>query len=391
MRVTLVGYGSEGDVRPLAALGLGLLAAGHEVVVTGDASLEEPITGQDLTFAALSGEVTEVLATGVSARGIAAFRWRDREWIDEISAAAAGSDVVVGLPIVSVHAMAAAERVGAIGVLAGLQPLEPTHEFVPSVLGKPNLPAWLNRPVGRAVEIVGGRTLMRRVNRARRAAGEAPLANPYHRLPYLGAWSPALVPTPADWDAGSVVTGQWWLGEDPGWGPPDDLAAFLDGNERPVYVGFGSVRGPRVEYAVEQALQALAGHRVLLASPFAGDVGEDVLRVGWLPHEWLFSRCGAILHAAGAGTTHAAARSGVPSVPVPFALDQPFWADRLYRLGVASRPVDPRSGWEAYEKALRETVPARGPAADLAEVLSAEDGVAAAVAALEQVLRSRPA
>jgi len=282
--------------------------------------------------------------------------------------------------------MAAADRVGAVGILAGLQPMEPTRDFVPSALGAPHVPAWLNRPIGRAVAGVGGHVVMRRVNRVRSAAGDSRLAFPYHRLPFLGAWSPTLVPTPGDWDAGTSVTGQWWSGEDPGWTPPDEVAAFRDGEERPVYVGFGSVRGPRVENAVEQSLQSLAGHRVLLASPYDGDVGADVLRVGSLPHEWLFPRCGAILHAAGAGTAHAAARSGVPSVPVPFALDQPFWADRLHRAGIASRPVDPRSGWEAYEAALRATVALRDPAHELSVRIAAEDGVAAAVSTLEHLV-----
>ena len=388
MRVTLVGYGSEGDVQPLVALGCALRAAGHEVVVTGDASGEASVTSHGLTFASLTGDIATALKTGVSLRGMVTFRWNDAEWIDEISAAAAGSDVVVGLPVVSVHAMAAADRVGAVGILAGLQPMEPTRDFVPSALGAPHVPAWLNRPIGRAVDIVGGQVIMRRVNRVRRAAGESPLAYPYYRLPFLGAWSRTLVPTPGDWDAGTSVTGQWWQAPDPDWTPPDDVSAFLDGEERPVYVGFGSVGGPRVAYAVEQALQALAGHRVLLASPFSGDVGEEVLRIGRLPHEWLFRRCGALVHAAGAGTAHAAARSGVPSVPVPFALDQPFWADRLYRLGIASRPVDPRSGWEAYEAALRETVPARDPAKDLAARIAGEDGVTVAVATLEHLAAS---
>jgi sterol 3beta-glucosyltransferase len=388
MRVTLAGYGSEGDVQPLVALGVALRAAGHEVVVTGDTSAEASVTSRGLTFAALTGDITAALNTGVSLQGMATFRWNDAEWIDEISAAAAGSDVVVGLPVVSVHAMAAADRVGAVGILAGLQPMEPTRDFVPSALGAPHVPAWLNRPVGRAVDVVGGQLIMRRVNRVRSAAGESPLAYPYYRLPFLGAWSPTLVATPDDWDAGTSVTGQWWQALDPDWAPPEDVSAFIEGEERPVYVGFGSVAGPRVGYAVEQALIALAGHRVLLASPYDGDVGAEVLRVGRLPHEWLFPRCGAILHAAGAGTTHAAARSGVPSVPVPFALDQPFWADRLHRLGIASRPVDPRSGSEAYEVALRETVPARTAAKELAEKITAENGVAVAVAALEHLLAS---
>lgn len=389
MRVTLAGYGSAGDVQPLVALGCALRAAGHEVVVTGDASGEASVTSHGLTFSPLTGDITTALNTGVSLRGMAAFRWTDAEWIDEISAAATGSDVVVGLPVVSVHAMAAADRVGAVGVLAGLQPMEPTRDFVPAALGAPHVPARLNRPIGRAVDVLGGRYIMRRVNRVRRAAGEARLAFPYYRLPFLGAWSPTLVPTPGDWDPKTSVTGQWWQGPDPDWTPPADVSAFLEAEERPVYVGFGSVGGPRVEYAVEQALQALAGHRVLLASPFSGQVGDEVMRIGWVPHEWLFSRCGAIVHAAGAGTAHAAARSGVPSVVVPFALDQPFWADRLHRLGVASRIVDPRSGWEAYKAALRDTVAARDPAKSLAETLAAEDGVGAAVTAIEQIVARR--
>jgi sterol 3beta-glucosyltransferase len=393
MRAALVGYGSEGDVRPLVALGRALEAAGHEVVVAGEESAETYVRGQGLSFAGLSGSVANVLAAGASARGIRSFRWRDREWVDEIAAAALGADVVVGLPIVSVHAMAAAERVGAAGILAGLQPLEPTRSFVPSALSGLPVPRRLNRPVGRLFEVVGGRAVLRRVNIVQVANGSAPMANPYRRLPYLGAWSPTLVPTPSDWDAGSEVTGQWWQATDPAWSPPEEVVAFLEGEERPVYVGFGSVSGPRVEYAVEQALQALQEHRVLLASPYSGQVGTNVLRVGSLSHEWLFPRCGALVHAAGAGTTHAAARSGIPSVPVPFAFDQPFWAARLHAVGAASRPVDRRSGWEAYERALRETVRMRDSARTLAEQLGEEGrlglGVTRAVAVIERIVDER--
>ncbi|HET7725561.1 MAG TPA: glycosyltransferase [Propionibacteriaceae bacterium] len=388
MRVALVAYGSQGDVRPLVALGRALESAGHAVVVAGEGSAEPYVTEHGLEFRPLSGSVAEVLASGVSRAGVRAFRWRDRDWVDEIAAAATGCDVLVGLPIVSVHAMAAAEHVGAAGILAGLQPMEPTRDFVPTAFSAVRVPSWLNRPVGRALEVVGGRAVLRRVNRVR-DAGTAPLRNPYHRLPYLGAWSPTLVPTPADWDAGSEVTGQWWQEVDRAWSPPEEVAAFLEGEERPVYVGFGSVAGPRVEYAVEQALRALHGHPVLLASPYSGDVGPEVLRIGTLPHEWLFPRCGAIVHAAGAGTAHAVARSGIPSVGVPFAFDQPFWAARLHALGAASRPVDRRSGWEAYETALRETVRARTAARDLGERMRAEAaeglGAARAVTAIERI------
>jgi UDP:flavonoid glycosyltransferase YjiC (YdhE family) len=47
----------------------------------------------------------------------------------------------------------------------------------------------------------------------------------------------------------------------------------------------------------------------------------------------------AVVHHAGAGTTAAGLRAGVPAVPVPVLADQPFWASRLHRLGAAAAPV----------------------------------------------------
>lgn len=73
-----------------------------------------------------------------------------------------------------------------------------------------------------------------------------------------------------------------------------------------------------------------------------------VLVVDAVPHDWLFPRVHAVVHHAGAGTTAAAVRAGVPSVTVPVAMDQGFWAHRLHslrdgtapsRLGVSRRLV----------------------------------------------------
>lgn len=391
MRVTCVSFGSEGDLRPLLALAGGLKAAGHSVVVVAEESGAVLAKAAGVEFHALVGELDDVLSTS-SLRSYARFRFPDREWVDTIALAAKGSDAVVGLPAASYQAVAAADQVGAVGILGSLQPMQPTRDFVPSGLGKPPLPARFNLAVGRLVDTVGWAALGSRVNAVRRDLGLAPMPNPYHSLPILGAWSPTLVPTPADWDPAQVtVTGQWHV-PTPAWTPDPELRAFLEAGDRPIYVGFGSLRGPKAAYALEQVLRAYAGtYRIVLSAhpSITTELPESVLRVGAVPHDWLFPRCGALVHHCGAGTAHAAARSGVPSVPVPFTLDQPFWADRLHRLGVASRPVDPRSGWEAYEAPLRETVAAREPAAALAKRLAAEDGVALAVAEIERLSTAR--
>jgi UDP:flavonoid glycosyltransferase YjiC (YdhE family) len=84
-----------------------------------------------------------------------------------------------------------------------------------------------------------------------------------------------------------------------------------------------------------------------------------------------------VVHHAGAGTTAAGLRAGIPAVPVPFAYDQPFWARRLHDLGVAprvvpARRVTPTRLAAAIEAAVGpELVPV---AAGLAGAVGSEDG-----------------
>ena len=111
-----------------------------------------------------------------------------------------------------------------------------------------------------------------------------------------------------------------------------------------------------------------AGHQVALAAHarFAGLVREAGLEYRALPGD------------AGAGTTGAGLRAGVPAVPVPFLVDQPFWAERLHRLGVAPPPLPVGElTADALAAAIRpclERPSYRAQAAHLAQRIGAEDG-----------------
>jgi UDP:flavonoid glycosyltransferase YjiC (YdhE family) len=107
-----------------------------------------------------------------------------------------------------------------------------------------------------------------------------------------------------------------------------------------VFVGFGSMTPAHEQDVVTVAVKR-AGVRAVVQSGWAGLglAGDDILFVGELPHDWLFPRTAAVVHDARAGTTGAGLRAGVPAVPVPVLVDQPFWAARLHRLGVAVHPL----------------------------------------------------
>jgi sterol 3beta-glucosyltransferase len=53
----------------------------------------------------------------------------------------------------------------------------------------------------------------------------------------------------------------------------------------------------------------------------------------------LFTRAKGVVHHGGVGTMAAALMAGVPQQIIPFSVDQPFWADRLYKLGYGLKPL----------------------------------------------------
>lgn len=404
MKVTLVSYGSDGDVRPLVALAKGLRAAGHDPVLVGDVDGAALASAHDLPFHALEGSVREHLEGGAGGtleagrftlRAIREWKLPNASWHRTIATAARGSDAVLCLPLATYHAASGANEVGATAIVANLQPMLPTREFAPSGIGVVGTPRIANRPIGRLVDAAGWGLYGPGLNKARRTLGLGRLRNPYTADPLLGAWSPTLVPMPADWDADRVtVTGDWPLPADPAWQPDAELSAFLEAGEPPLYVGFGSMVGySGLQAIVDAALEAFAGRRVLLSGGWAGvtarKLPDGVHAVGFAPHDWLFPRCAAIVHHCGAGTTHTAARSGTPSIPLPMMLDQPFWADRLHRLGIASRPLDrKRPSAEAFRAALDEVdrPDVAALASAVAERIRGEDGVGAAVTAIERLV-----
>jgi UDP:flavonoid glycosyltransferase YjiC (YdhE family) len=271
-------------------------------------------------------------------------------------------------------------------------PITPTRAFPSPFLPPRRVPAWLNYVSQELVNQLLWRAFRGAINRARATVCRLPPQRSLWRdHAMLYGISPSICPEPFDWPATARMCGQW-VGPMAEWRPSVELAAFLEAGEAPLYIGFGSMSGFDVSRMGHAIVEAVAGRRALLSPGWSGldrlmlPQNFHVLH-GDTPHDWLFPRVAVAVHHGGSGTTHSACRAGVPSVVLPFAGDQFFWADRLARLGVSPELLDGRAVEPAHlRKAIdaAQQPPMRARAGEIARRMHEEDGLATAVAAVEE-------
>jgi len=399
VRVLIVISGSMGDVAPYTGLGAGLRAAGHEVTLAAHEPFRSYAVGAGLGFAPLAGDLRETLANALGGLGPRALARQFRLARPLIAALGEGivdavrstrPGVVLLSTMVAPLGYQVAEAFGVRQAGVFLQPVHPTREFAPVLLGGRSLGAAGNLLAGRAATAGIEPLYAGPIRQLRRRLGLPPVSLAKLRreqefaAPTFHGFSPAVVPRPADWPSPLRVTGFWWPAPEPDWRPPAALTAFLANGPRPVFVGFGSMapgQGERLGSIVSAAVRR-AGVRAVVQAGWSNLVagGEHVLGIGEAPHAWLFPRMAAVVHHAGAGTTAAGLRAGVPAVAVPVLADQPFWARRLHGLGVSPAPIPmPALTAESLAAALRQAMSnphhaARAQA--LSARIGAEDGVA---------------
>lgn len=418
MRIAIIALGSRGDVQPYIALGQGLKKAGHIVRLVIQQDFEVLAKSHGLEFRYMRGNSQE---------GIESKEWRELsekgnliaitrllmkeyqrtaiEWVEDGLAACQGMDLLITGSMALHICIALAENLRIPLLQAHVIPITPTRTF-PSVLlpqALPNLGGTFNLLSSyllMQMAWLGVRPMFNRVRKKVLGLPPASFAEPFHSsrlkgFPSLYGFSPSVIPAPADWSADDHVTGYWFLDSADDWTPPPALLDFLQAGSPPVYIGFGSMSSRKPEETTDLVIKALkkTNQRALLFSGWGGlqkdNLPDSVFMVDSIPHSWLFPRVAMVVHHGGAGTTAAGLRAGVPSIVIPFLVDQPFWGQRVYKLGVGPAPI-PRSKLtvDRLAQAIQETVTnkaMRQRAADLGFKIQAEDGIANAVEVIQRI------
>lgn len=406
MRIAVTSIGSEGDIRPYVALAKGLRAAGHDAfLVCAEVFAERAHAagvpwrnnGMPVTIERFRAFMARVMTIKNPLEQVR-FMFEEAapnliSALPHLRAAAQDADLIVHhqIDLAAYTAARLANKPRIPGVLF--------HSSLPmrgSTLSGRNLGVLLNRVSSGLMRYAFRLTTDKPSNRVLTNAGlpeeKGPLLNAAESpLGTLVAISPEVIPTDPLWEGRYIQTGYWFLDE-PDFSPGRRLAEFLAAGEPPVVVTFGSMAGDPTAQT-RALLEGLNGRRAIIQAGVAqlgeGELGPNVLRVDYVPHDWLFARARCVLHHGGAGTTAAALRAGVPQGIVYHMGDQPHWGTIVARRGIGPRPIAHHklcASWVELALSTAGEPQVQVRAKELGARVRKEDGVGNAVRAIEAAM-----
>jgi len=356
MRVIINAQGSQGDVNPVLPLARALREDGHEVTICSPVTFKTYFSGHGIDWHEVGPDTRRWLASRkdqmATARGslvgiINAIRGSFAYYSHILPPLAEGADVFLGAGV-DLCGRSVAEHMGIpyryLACVPQLfrsrahppmaSPLQPTSRSVNHLL-------WsLNDFV---IDKLVGFERLHNVQRAELGLRPVGSVLAYMAGQAIVATDPELSPVPPDVRAEYTQVG--YIHDDRDTGLDPELERFLDAGSPPVFIGFGSMPGDkrgRIPAAVREVIES-GRYRVVLSRGWGdlepGTSRDGVFVVDYVPYLALFSRVAVVVHHGGSGTTHCAARAGVPQVVVPHLLDQFYWGARIHRLRLGPKPL----------------------------------------------------
>ncbi len=411
--ITILCSGSRGDFQPYIALAQQLKKLGKDVRIAASKSFEGFIRGYGIDVFPVEADIEtlnvdpKLLKAAGSAdnplKMLLAFN-KMKEYgiymVNDYYSACDGSELIIYHPGCTIGYFAA-QKFGVPSVLASPFPMHKTKEYLSVVMyGKTKSNVLTNKI---SYAMIQGMLWMASKDSVKgfwkKRFGKAPdnFGCPFERHtdkkhPAIVSCSNYVFKRPQDWNENIYQNGYWFVEEPSEYRPSDELAAFLDACDKPVYIGFGSMTSlEKHDGLAEIAVEALiiSGKRgIICGMGRPENLPENIIAIDGAPHTWLFERVSAVCHHGGAGTTAAGFKAGVPSIIIPFSNDQFAWAHRAYDLGVGSKPIPKKELSaeklaDAIRNALTDEIVAN--ADNLGKKIASENG---AMACAEIIVKS---
>jgi sterol 3beta-glucosyltransferase len=371
MKIAITTVGSRGDLQPFIALGLGLKAAGHEVLIVSAKNEAAFVKDYGLDFFALNvdiqklmeGDDVQEMAKGNNPLKFIVSHLKGSKKMKalmvatqaEIWEACQDVDVIIfhpGMPL----GFFIAKQLGKISVMANPFPVVGTSNY-PSIL-------FYTMPrLGKAFNVFTHFIFQKLFWSLSKSAikefwdanvntkinfSTSPIQQQIESgMPVLNGYSELLFSHADKWGKNIHTTGSWLVETEANFIPPNDLVQFIEKAEPPIYIGFGSMKDVdsfSVTLKIIAEALAITKQRAVVALGwsklnYAEAIPENIFLIESIPHSWLFPKMKMVVHHGGAGTTAAGLSAGKPTIVIPHNADQPAWGLRVYELGVGAKPI----------------------------------------------------
>jgi sterol 3beta-glucosyltransferase len=371
MKIAITTVGTRGDLQPYIALGLGLKAAGHEVLIVSAKNEAAFVQDYGLNFFALNVDIQKLMegndvqemAKGNNPIKFIVSHLKGSKKLKalmvatqaEIWKACQAADVIIfhpGMPI----GFFIAKQLAKISVMANPFPVVSTSNY-PSILfytmprfGKAfnvfthfifqKLFWALSKP---AIKQFWNTTIKTKMDFSVSAIQQQIQSG----MPVLNGYSELFFSHSNKWSNNIKTTGSWLIETEANFVPPKGLVQFIEKAEPPIYIGFGSMKDVdsfNVTFKMIAEALVITKQRAVVALGwskfnYAEPIPENIFLIESIPHSWLFPKMKMVIHHGGAGTTAAGLTAGKPTIIIPHNGDQPAWGLRVYELGVGAKPI----------------------------------------------------
>jgi sterol 3beta-glucosyltransferase len=371
MKIAITTVGTRGDLQPYVALGLGLKDAGYEVLIVSSKNEEAFVKNYGLDFFSLSvdikklmdGDEVQEMSKGNNPlkfilshkKGSKKLKHLMVETQGEIWTACESADIIIFHPGMPLGFFIAQEK-KRISILANPFPVIATKDY-PAILfyTSPRLGKLWNKITHKIFEKLfwslsksvvvefWNKTVKTKMN-----FSVSPIRQQIESgMPIINGYSNLFFCQPNDWQSNIHTTGNWFIEKEPNFIPSTELTNFIENGEIVIYIGFGSMKDinsfKKTLNIIVEALKITKQRAVVGLGwsklTYNDNIPNNIFLIENIPHTWLFPKMKTVIHHGGAGTTATGLRAGKPTIIIPHNADQPAWGQKVFELGVGSKPI----------------------------------------------------
>ncbi|MDR2509423.1 MAG: glycosyltransferase [Spirochaetaceae bacterium] len=355
MKILLVTRGSQGDIYPYLPLAKELSRRGHTVTLNLPHAFEQFARELGIPYTVQGhDDIIGMLEKSPDTKDILEWTRRVIKYqFDELIPQLKENDILIASNT-EFAAASIAEYLKKPFIRTAYAPLMPSKKIPPPVLPFQN-PNSLLRPafwwgvLNTALNFMVKKTL----NTHRAALGMPPIRDQAEHAPRhaqnLNLYSPSLGETDEDWPYNWAQAGYCFNDLLPyNAAVYQRLLAFIEGDDRPtLFFTMGSITAVIRERICGWLYEICEeyNYKFIVGCGWSGmgrglkDEENLFLLNEVIPHKLFLSKCTAIIHHGGSGTTHSAARAGIPQIAAPMLIDQWYWGHRVWRLGLGPKPI----------------------------------------------------